>query len=295
MANNYFSTDDLNLEALVERYLDSLRYNRGRSDLTVANYAGDLRQMLVFLRGQGVEGLRAVDSLLLRAFARDAGALGLSARTLARKMSAIRGFFEFCFEQGLRGDNPASGLRTPRLPGRLPRALSRHAVDAMIAAAAKGPKGARDSAFLELMYSCGLRVAELTALRWEDVDMENRWIKTCGKGEKERLIPFGGWAYRALAAQGPKPEGWVFPGRGGKSVTTRTVTRAVEAAGMSAGVGAQSPHVLRHSFATHLLEGGASLKVVQELLGHSSLLTTQNYLRVTPAHLRSSYDHAMES
>lgn len=287
--------NSLSLEALLDRYLDSLRYNRARADLTVTNYAGDLRQLLSFLEGQGVTNLEEVDSLLLRAFARDLGALGLSPRTLARKMSALRGLFAFAVDNNLRPDNPALALRTPRLPSRLPRALSRSGVDAMIKEAEQGPKGWRNGAFIELMYSCGLRVAELVSMRWEDVDMEHRWVKTRGKGEKDRLIPFGGWAHRALRRQNPKAEGWVFPGRGGQPVTTRTVTRVVEEAALAAGLGEQSPHTLRHSFATHLLEGGASLKVVQELLGHSSLLTTQNYLKVSPEHLRRSYLDALDS
>lgn len=279
---------------IIDQYLDSLRYERSLAEHTIINYGSDLRQLASFLAQQNMENLADVTSSALRSFVRDLGAYGLSARSRARKLSAIRSFFAFCLESGLRQDDPACQLKGPKLPGRLPRALSGEAVDAMIRHASKGSKGKRNGAFLELMYSCGLRVAELVALRWEDVDLEGRWIKTRGKGDKERLIPFGGYAKAALMALEPRSEGWVFAGRNGKPVTTRTVTRVVEDAGRACGLGEQSPHSLRHSFATHLLEGGASLKVVQDLLGHSSLLTTQTYLRVTPAHLRRTYDDAME-
>ena len=153
----------------------------------------------------------------------------------------------------------------------------------------------RDTAILELLYGCGLRVSELTGLRWADVDIQERWIVVLGKGDKERRVPFGGCAQRALerlGAQRDPAEPYVFSGRGGKALTVRTVHRIVTTLAGRAGLKGVTPHVLRHSCATHLVERGASLKFVQEFLGHESLSTTQIYLTISASWMKESYASA---
>lgn len=282
------------LKEWIVRYLQWMETERNCSAATVLNYGSDLNQFVQFAHQAEVTTIEHVDDSLLRSFLRALSGWGLSPTSVSRKLSALRGFFAFVQERGGLNLDPSAALRGPRWPDHLPRALTREAVERIITAAGSIKPSERNRCLVEVIYSSGLRVAELTALRWCHVDMKERWLRVMGKGSKERMVPFGEWAFQALESwRRTEPGGdshWVFPGRKGKALTERTVHRLVDAASRAAGYPGTTPHTFRHCFATHLLEGGASLKVVQELLGHESLLTTQRYLRVTPEGLRRSYD-----
>ncbi len=280
----------------IDLFLDHLRFEKEASPHTVTNYAVDLAQFGEFANHQGVSRPEDVDSRLVRFFLREIMGFGYSRTSVSRKLSAVRSWTAFLKLRGILSVDPAKGVSGPKLPATLPRALSREDVARLIE---KGPDGGdrvRDSAVLELLYGCGLRVAELVALRWESLEpVEERMLRVEGKGEKERIVPFGQCALSALLEwrrSVPGGEVFLFPGAKGRPITARTVHRIVIRASERAGLSGVTPHTLRHSFATHLLEGGASLRVVKELLGHESLLTTQRYLAINSEHLRKSYREA---
>lgn len=282
------------LETWIGRYIDWISLAQNCSPATALNYRSDLEQFAAFAGQKGEADLSALRPERVRLFIRGLSGWGLSATSVSRKLSALRGFCGYLTDQSAIPSDPTLPIRGPKWPDHLPQALTQDAVNRLISAAGTIEPAARNRCLLELAYSAGLRVAELVSLKWSDLDETERWITVMGKGSKERMVPYGQWAASALAewkAQCPPSEkGWVFPGKGGKSLTERTVHRLVEAASQLAGTPGASPHTLRHCFATHMLEGGASVKAVQELLGHESLLTTQRYLRISPERLRRSYD-----
>ncbi len=236
-----------------------------------------------------------VDLSHVRGFVRTLSGYGFSPASVGRKLSAVKSLMRYLKEQGVIERDPSSRVRGPKRSERLPRAISVSQVSKMIDAAYDSEQGLRNGALLELMYGCGLRVAEVVSLRWDDVEIDERWLRVLGKGSKERAVPFGSMAQRALRglmALSPGAEEFVFPGKSGGTLTVRTVHRVVVDAAMRSGISDVTPHSLRHSFATHMLEGGASLRVVQELLGHEHLTTTQRYLQITAQHLRASYESA---
>lgn len=283
------------LSCSVDDYLDSLRNSEGRSGNTVTNYAVDLAQFVDYLLGRDVQAPENVTTADVRNFLRDVTGYGYSRSSAARKLSAIKGWLGFLAQRNILPSNPAAGVRGPRLPLRLPRALSREDAARLVEQGPSGKYAARDCAVLELLYGCGLRIAEAASLKWDHLDLDERWVRVMGKGEKERIVPMGRCAQAALkdmrAMQDPG-ETWVFPGESGGRIAVRTLHRIVTRAARAAGVSDVTPHVLRHSFATHMLEGGASLRVLQELLGHESLLTTQKYLKITVEQLKKSYNLA---
>lgn len=280
---------------LVDLYIDHLRFERGASDHTSINYSVDLAQFVEFLEMQGVTDLAQVDGRMIRSWLREMMAFGYARTTAARKLSSVRSWFAFLFQRGVLSSDPAKVVKGPKQPSRLPRALSSQDAARLVEAGGEGENPLRDRAVLELLYGCGLRIAELAALRWADLELEERMIRVRGKGDKERIVPFGTFALGALEDWRKSLSGdedYVFPGQKGGAITVRTINRIVTRAALRAGVAGVTPHVLRHSFATHMLEGGASLKVLQELLGHESLLTTQRYIAVGAEHLRKSYELA---
>jgi len=285
-----------NLSVEMDRYLEHLRFSLGRSDHTVTNYAVDLAQFCEFLLQQGLEDVEEITSSHVRAFLRDIMGFGYAKTSAARKLSAVRSWFAFLQRNGRVASNAAASVRSPKLPQRLPRALSREDAARLVEEGPRGEEFHRDRAVLELLYGCGLRVAELAALEWEDVQLEERWIRVRGKGDKERMVPMGRIARDALLELPLPPSGErggpLFPGEEGGKLSVRTVHRIVTRAARIVGLAGVTPHVLRHSFATHMLEGGASLRVLQELLGHESLVTTQKYLRITAEQMRRSYSAA---
>ena len=283
------------ISIFLDMFFDHLRYEKGMSPHTVVNYGVDLAQFAEFIEAAGVTDPAEADGRLIRSWLREMTGFGYAKTSAARKLSSVRSWFAFLFEGGLIPKDPARDVKGPRLPSKLPRALSEEDASRLVEAGDAGKSPARDRAVLELLYGCGLRIAEVSGLLWRDIDLDERMIWVTGKRNKERVVPFGGKARKALEAwrnSGGAEGEHVFPGQGGGAITVRTINRIVSRAALAAGVAGATPHTLRHSFATHMLDRGASLKVVQELLGHESLLTTQQYLAVSAERLRKSYESA---
>ena len=275
----------------LDAFLDYLRNNKANSENTITNYAVDLAQYADFVENQNI-ALKDVTTQNIRAFLRSLSGFGYANSSIARKLSAVKTFELYLLEKNFISSDPAASVRSPRLAERLPRAISRDAMNRLISEAWKIKPCLRNGTVIEVLYGCGVRVAELGSLRWKDIDLDERWVRVLGKGDKERLVPFGKYAKDALLrwrAVCPRDAEYLFPGKNGGHITVRTVHRLVVQAAQLAGLENVTHHSIRHSFATHMLEGGASLNVLQELLGHESLLTTQKYLKITPGHLRESY------
>jgi integrase/recombinase XerD len=269
---------------------------------TVESYARDLTGLAAFAerRGKPVEMLERRD---LEAFVRSLMSEGLSPRSVARAVACVRGFFRFVTVEQKREVNPADDLRAPRAWASLPRFLDLDEVDRLLAQPdVSTPRGLRDKALIEVLYATGLRVSELVALRPADLNLEEGYLSCVGKGDKERLVPIGQeavqWVERytregrpqLLHRRGTSP--WLFVNaRDGGPLTRVGFWKVLKEYGIKAGVSRElSPHVLRHSFATHLLERGADLRAIQAMLGHADLSTTQIYTHVLEARLRAVYD-----
>jgi integrase/recombinase XerC len=292
----------------LDAFVAHLRDERGLSSNTVAAYQRDAVQFFGFAARAGVSDPAAVDPLLLRRFLALQRTRGLAASSLARKGAALRACFRFLARRGLVPGDPAAGLGVPRGPKRLPVVLKQRQVDRLLdEPKALDPVGLRDRAVLELLYATGIRVGELCGLRLGDVDLAADTVRVLGKGAKQRIVPFGEPARAALldylsggrSAMMPAPgaapadRDALFFNRRARPMTQRDVRGMLEGHRKAAGVPAgTSPHTLRHSFATHLLEGGADLRSVQELLGHVALTTTQTYTHVTNERLRRVYEQA---
>jgi len=295
---------------LIERYLDHLVAERNVSRHTARAYRADLERFLDFLAGEFLNRPpnevkpKDVDALAVRSFLAALSRAEVGRRSQGRALSAVRGMLRFACREGLREDNPAAGVRMPKFSRPLPRHLRPGEIEALLEAPqGDEPLVRRDRALLELLYATGLRVGELVSLDWDDLDLSGRVLRVMGKGGKERMVPFGRPAGEALRTwleswggvrRTERPEGPggepVFVNHRGGRLTDRSVRRLldryVEAAALAAGV---HPHTLRHTFATHLLEGGADLRAIQELLGHSSLATTQRYTHLEVERLLSVY------
>jgi integrase/recombinase XerD len=285
----------------VEAYLRHLEVERRLSTHTLEAYRRDLTRLARFAAGrsQPVESLRRGD---LEALARDAMASGLSPTSTARLVAAVRGFYKFLRLTGRVAENPADDLHAPRAFASLPRFLSSEEVDALLGAPhVATPRGLRDRALIEVLYATGLRVSELTGLRLTDVRLDEGYVQCLGKGHKQRVVPLGeegiGWTRRYLADGRPalargRQSPWLFlNARDGKRLSRLGFWKVLKGYGRAAGVQSHlSPHVVRHSFATHLLERGADLRAIQAMLGHADLSTTQIYTHVLEARLRQVYD-----
>lgn len=298
-------------DELSRGYLEHLRVVDGASDHTVDAYATDLEALAAFGIGRGVDA-STVGTDELRAFLVAERRRGVGSRSLNRRMAALRGFFRHLVRAGERDDDPTVSLRLGRGPRRLPRTPSEeHVVRILEAPDPSTVRGQRDRAVLEVLYGAGLRLAELVGLRLGDLDWRAGLAHVTGKGSKERIVPLGDAAKATLATYlggrldpliwqglqdgrlvGEAVDQPVFAGRGGAPLARRTVQRIVERAVKECAGPRLSPHDLRHAFATHLLDRGAELRGVQELLGHASLSTTQIYTQVTSARLRSAFDAA---
>jgi integrase/recombinase XerC len=290
----------------LEAFVAHLRDERGLSAHTVSAYRRDMTQFLQFAGRAGVTDPAQVEPLLLRRFLALQRTRGLAAASIARKAAALRTGFRFLARRGLVAD-PAAGLGVPRGPRRLPVVLKPRQIDRLLAGPDPvDPVGLRDRAILELLYATGIRVGELCGLRLGDVDLAADTVLVLGKGAKQRVVPFGEPARVALldylvkgrAAMLPGPDRGsdreaLFFNRRGRPMTQRDVRGMLERYRVAAGAPAgTSPHTLRHSYATHLLEGGADLRAVQELLGHVALTTTQTYTHVSNERLRRVYEQA---
>jgi integrase/recombinase XerC len=294
-------------EALAE-FLRSLALEKNASDHTVKSYREDLMQTIDFFKthyeGQKLT-LAQITSRHLRAFTVWLSEQEYAKTTIARRIAAVRTWFKFLARNGLVTANPADGLRAPRQDKKLPHFLSVDALKKLLEAPpADEPMGLRDRAILEILYSAGLRVSELTGLNLGDIDLDAGVATIRGKGKKERLAFFGPVSLKALktwlqartgllADKVVKKTEAVFLNKHGTRLTSRSVGRLTEKYLAQAGLDPRtSPHTLRHSFATHLLDRGADIRSVQELLGHSSLATTQIYTHVTTQRLKERYDQA---
>lgn len=284
----------------LESFLSYLLYERKRSEETVKGYRSDLLDFLDFLKGEGVESFEEVTYHHLRSYIGLLSQKGLKKASVARKVSSIRSFFKWLRKEGYIEKNPSALLSSPKYRRPLPRWLTEEETMRLLEAPGKeDPQGIRDRAIVELLYSTGLRIGELLRLRLSDLNLEQKLIRVKGKGGKERLVPFGEKAFLALKdylsirdALGPK-EDFVFLNRFGKRLSPRWVQKSLKVYALKGGIFKMvTPHLLRHTFATHLLDRGADLRAIQELLGHSRLSTTQRYTHVTTTRLMEVYDHA---
>ncbi len=285
----------------VEEFVEYLRSARGASPHTVEAYARDVREFVKYCREHGKE-VEEASPALVRGFLLSLSKRGILSRTLARKLSAIRSFYRFLRLVGATKKNPARVVGSPKERRALPRFISQKEMRRFLeSVSGEDPLSLRDRALLEFLYATGVRVSEAMALDWSDLDLEAGQARIRGKGGKERIVLLGREAVRALSAY--KSRGWpklrrgetqaVFLSRKGKRLTRSAAFHIVRRRALLAGVSpVPSPHTLRHSFATHLLEGGADLRSVQELLGHAKLDTTQIYTHVTPSRLKEVYERA---
>ncbi|GAB3696999.1 tyrosine recombinase XerC [Mariniluteicoccus flavus] len=288
-------------------YLTHLAAERHLSAHTIRAYEGDLTGLLEHLHRLGHDDLADVDLRSVRSWLANQQTRGAARTTLQRRAAAVRVFFGWCRDTGRTPTNPAQTLKSPKLAKRLPPTLEKADAAAMLDAALaraaedEGPIGRRDVALLEMLYACGIRVAELCGLDLASLDHDRRVVRVVGKGDKERTVPVGAPAWRALEAwlvvrgqvAGPESGQAVFLGERGRRIDQRVVRRIVHRAlGLVEGAPDLGPHGLRHAMATHLLEGGADLRSVQEMLGHASLATTQIYTHVTNERLRAAFRQA---
>src|SRR5438094_1361793 len=306
---------------LVRQFLDYLKLEKHFSDYTVKSYGADLIQFGQFLGGEigqasgnvpsgSVSGEQidqkqlACDPLTVREFLAYLYAQNYTKSTTARKLATLRSFYKFLIRRGVVSVNPLSTIRTPKQEKRLPKCLDLEQVQKLLDAPGDADLlAARDKAMLEVLYSSGIRVSELVELKMEDLDLNEGVLRVTGKGRKDRLTPIGSQAIKAvqkyfeMRQQDPRfqAEGStrVFLNKHGDALSTRSVRRKLDKylvqAGLDPGI---SPHTLRHSFATHLLNNGADLRSVQELLGHQSLSTTQVYTHLTTSRMKEVYDNA---
>jgi len=291
-------TEDALREFYLELFEEYVRIDRGLSAATVAAYSSDLVQFVEFLRGHGFDSPQGVEVNDLREFVYELKDRGLAPRTISRKISALRSYFGFLQTLAVIGSDPCELLDGPKIGRALPSVLSQSEVERLLDVPETGdPLAVRDWAMLEFMYATGVRISELVTLRARDVDLEERLVKVRGKGSKERIIPFGGAAVEALSvylrearptlarAAAGAGDPALFISRRGRRLTRKGAWDIVRRHVVEAGIGKRvTPHTLRHTFATHLLQGGADIAAVQEMLGHADISTTQIY-----THLDRSY------
>ncbi len=290
-----------------ERFLDHLAVERGLAANTLAAYRRDLRRYLSFLAGRGIGDVSGVDEAVIRSFLASLSATThgenerpYAATSVARSLSAVRSFHGFLVREGAAEVDPATAVTRPRVPRALPHPLTVDDVARLLEAPdPAAPAGLRDRAWLEVLYGAGLRVSELTSLDVDDVDLEDGYVRVLGKGGKEREVPLGRYGRDAVSSYVTRARpslvttasrGALFLSTRGHRLTRQGVGVLLAGYARRAGIDRRvTPHDLRHSFATHLLDGGADVRVVQELLGHASVATTQIYTLVSEDHLRAVY------
>lgn len=289
------------LDAAIARFLDHLAVEKQASLHTLDAYRRDLAALRTWAGMQGFATWADLDGLALRAFVADEHARGLSPPSVQRRLSACRAMFRWLLKHGEIAADPSAGLRGPKAPRKLPQVLDADEMGQLVEVPDTAPLGLRDRAMMELFYSSGLRVSELCALRWGDLDLSGGEVRVLGKGRKTRIVPVGRHAREALAAWAAseatsalvitgRP---IFPGRDGGPITPRAVQKRVRELAMRQGVWKRvHPHLLRHSFASHVLESSGDLRGVQELLGHANIATTQIYTHLDFQHLAKVYDGA---
>ncbi|HTY12669.1 MAG TPA: tyrosine recombinase XerC, partial [Candidatus Omnitrophota bacterium] len=291
------SMDSSSYRVYVDQFIDSLRTERNFSRYTLINYRIDLLQLLDFLKERELP-LLLLDRHAAREFLYSLEKKKYGRRSLARKISAVRSFFKYLLREKKAKGNPFALISTPKLQKKLPNFLYLEEMEKLLAAPdTRTLPGKRDRALLELLYGSGIRVSEATKLNLSDLDLNGGEVRVFGKGRKERIVLIGKYAISSLkdylSARGKQENRALFLNRRGGRFTQRSVERLIKVYSKKAGIEKPlTPHTLRHTFATHLLSSGADLRTVQELLGHSSLQTTQVYTHVTKEKLKSVYDLA---
>ncbi|MFZ4515539.1 MAG: site-specific tyrosine recombinase XerD [Acidimicrobiia bacterium] len=302
------------LDRAVAEYQTWCEVERGLAKHSLAAYRRDLRRYVRYLRSEGIADVDAVTEPMVASFVDtllaerdDEGRLRYRPASVARALVAARGFHRFCAEEGFATTDPASAIGAPRVPQGIPKALTEPEVEALLDAVdADDARGERDRALLEVLYGTGIRISECVGLDLGDIDFEAGFVRVLGKGSKERVVPLGRPAANALRAylergrrellrvrRAGRTTDAVFLNTRGTRLSRQSCFEMVRTVGERVGLGGQlSPHVLRHSCATHMLDHGADIRVVQELLGHASLSTTQIYTKVSPDRLRTSYEAA---
>ena len=281
----------------LDLFLDHLRVERGLAANTVEAYGRDVRRFLDFLAGRDKAGIEAAGRSTVMAWLLDLDRAGVGPRSRARGLSALKGFFNFLVREGHLKHNPAGDVETPRTTAHLPQVLSMEEVETLLAAPdISTPGGLRDKAMLELLYATGLRVSELLAVEIGRLNFEAGYLRTMGKGSKERLVPFGDeardWMKRYMTESrdrflGRRTSPFLFLSRRGGKLSRQYFWRKVRDYALTAGIRKSiSPHSLRHSFATHLLSRGADLRAVQMMLGHADISTTEIYTHVARERLQ---------
>lgn len=281
----------------VERFLDYLRVEKRYASGTIVNYARELATLRAHAEALGLSHWRELHAEQLRTLVAREHRRGRESGSLHHLLSACRSFFRWLLREGIVAKDPALDVRAPKLKRKLPQVLDVDEASALVEIPVDTPGAVQDRAMLELFYSSGLRLAELTGLAWRDLDLAEGTVRVLGKGSKTRIVPVGGKAREALAAlceqDSPQPEDPVFRGRNGAPMAPATVRRRIKQWAQSQGVWKRVyPHLLRHSFASHMLESSGDLRAVQELLGHADISTTQIYTHLDFQHLARVYDAA---
>lgn len=280
----------------VEEFLSHLAVERRMSAHTLDAYRRDLFALREWTVGQSRD-LPALSSDDLRAFIAGEHRRGLAPKSLQRRLSACRSFYRWLLKLGRIAASPADAIRAPKSVRKLPQVLDVDEAMQLVEVSTDAPLGVRDRALLELFYSSGLRLSEVCALKWGDLDFAQGLVTVLGKGSKQRVVPVGSHARKALqelrAESGGQQIDFVFPGRGGRQITSRAIQLRMKRLAMQRGVFKRvHPHLLRHSFASHMLESSGDLRGVQELLGHADIATTQIYTHLDFQHLAKVYDAA---
>ena len=292
------------MQAQVEEFLRFVAIEKGYSNHTVAAYRNDLAQFLTYLAGEGVSSWRDVDRARVRNYVLHLKQRGYASSTVGRKVAAVKSFFHFLVADGVLADDPTTSVDSPQVDKHLPHPLSREEVTRLLVEAARSDTaaGLRDRALLELMYATGLRASEVIQLRVDAVDLKAGTVRCLGKGKKERILPLYERAREALhvylesgrqALLQGRDEAALFVNHRGYSLTRQGLWLIVKRHAAAAGIErVVTPHTIRHSFATHMLDGGAGLRELQQLLGHTNISSTQIYTKVSTRRKREVYDEA---
>jgi integrase/recombinase XerC len=285
----------------IPRFLSHLHHERRYSPHTVSNYARDLKSLLEYCQQQDIQAWQDLGGYQIRQFVASGHRKGLSPRSLQRRLSSLRSFFRYLIRERVVKSNPASEVRAPKAPKRLPKTMDADMMGRLLEMPRNDPLSIRDWAIMELLYSSGLRLAELVSLDMTDIDLSERTVRVTGKGNKTRIVPLGRFAAEALARwlhqrsgmQGAASEQAMFLSQQGRRISHRSVQVRVGLWARRQGLPVEvNPHLFRHSFASHLLESSGDLRGVQELLGHADISTTQIYTHLDFQHLARIYDRS---
>ncbi|WP_457551962.1 site-specific tyrosine recombinase XerD [Desulfobacula sp.] len=284
------------MDELTQNYLDYLIIEKGLSDNSLVSYSSDLAKFITFLEKNRIHDLNDVDTTVILAWLIDLAKKGLSAKSRARHIITIRGLYKFLIAEKKIIKSPVKDVDIPKIGLALPKIMSIQEVEDLLDAPdIRKPKGMRNSAMMEIMYGAGLRVSELISLRLQDINLDSNFVRVMGKGSKERIVPIGSkartitlkWIKEGRPFQLKKiSSAYLFVARAGKPMTRQSFWKIIKKYGLAANMSKNiTPHTLRHSFATHLLEGGADLRSVQTMLGHSDISTTQIYTHISKDYL----------